>query len=217
MKRIVFLAVLVLCGAVLFAGGTQQGTSPSAGSTAAPAQSGAKTVITDAVLNQLGLVKSGNTYRFKETKSITVEIWDRGLDGGRSKPEDNFYTNWIKAGMLRDHNIAITYKPVGRWTEIDELNNLLAAGSAPDICVTYDYATIQAYANMGGVTDLNPLINGYADLFPNIWDWLDDEFITYDRDPKTNQLWALEAKVSGSGGTQVALVRQDWLKKLNLS
>jgi putative aldouronate transport system substrate-binding protein len=174
-----------------------------------------RTALTDAVLNQLGLVKSGSSYRFKETKSITVEVFDRGLDGGRSKPEDNFYTNWIKAGMLRDHNVAVTFKPVGRWTEIDELNNLLAAGSAPDICVTYDYATIQAYANMGGVLDLNPYINKYVDLFPNIWEWLDDEFINYDRNPKTQQLWALEAKISNET-TQNVFVRADWLKKLNL-
>jgi putative aldouronate transport system substrate-binding protein len=215
MKKIVFLLALVCCAALLFAGGTnQQGAAPAAGS--APAPSGEKVAITDTLLNQLGLVRSGNTYRFRETKSITVEVFDRGLDGGRSKPEDNFYTNWIKQGLLRDHNIAVTFKPVGRWTEIDELNNLLAAGSAPDVCVTYDYATIQAYAGMGGVTDLNPYINGYADLFPNIWDWLEDEFINYDKDPKTDQLWAIEAKVSGSAGTQLALVRQDWLKKLNL-
>ncbi|MDR3173478.1 MAG: extracellular solute-binding protein [Treponema sp.] len=217
MKKILLsFTVFTLVCTVLFAGGTQQGTSPSAGSTAAPAQSGAKTVITDAVLNQLGLVKSGNTYRFKETKSITVEIWDRGLDGGRSKPEDNFYTNWIKAGMLRDHNIAITFKPVGRWTEIDELNNLLAAGSAPDICVTYSYPTIQAYANMGGVLDLNPYVNKYVDLFPSIWGWLGDEFVNYDRDPKTGQLWALEAKISNETAQNV-FIRSDWLQKLNLS
>jgi putative aldouronate transport system substrate-binding protein len=181
----------------------------------APAQAVEETSITDAVLNQLGLVKSGNTYRFKETKSITVEIFDRGLDGGRSKPENNFYTNWIKEGMLRDHNIAVTFVPVGRWTEIDELNNLLAAGSAPDICVTYSYPTIQAYANMGGVLDLNPYINKYVDLFPNIWEWLGDEFINYDRNPKTGQLWALEARISNET-TQNVFVRSDWLKKLNL-
>jgi putative aldouronate transport system substrate-binding protein len=145
-------------------------------------------------------------------------VFDRGLDGGRSKPEDNFYTRWIQEGMLRDHNIAVRFVPVGRWTEIDELNNLLATGSAPDICVTYDYATIQEYAGMGGVTDLSPYINGYADLFPNIWDWLGDLFINYDKDPKTDQLWAIESRVTDlNGGTRVALVRQDWLKKLNLS
>ncbi|MDR1325108.1 MAG: extracellular solute-binding protein [Treponema sp.] len=208
--------VTLVCAALFASGGTQQsGRSQQPSGTSTTGQAVQKEAITDAVLNQLGLEKSGSTYRFKQTKSITVEVFDRGLDGGKSKPEDNFYTNWIKAGMLRDHNIAITFKPVGRWTEIDELNNLLAAGTAPDVCVTYNYPTIQAYANMGGVLDLNPYINQYVDLFPNIWGWLGNEFINYDQNPNTHQLWALEGRISNDAGQNV-FVRSDWLKKLNM-
>ncbi|MDR0730040.1 MAG: extracellular solute-binding protein [Treponema sp.] len=215
MKRIVLTVfVFAFAATMLFAAGRsqQQGGSSAASS----GQAVEKVVITDTVLNQLGLVRSGTSYRFRETKSITVEVFDRGLDGGRSKPEDNFYTRWIREGMLRDHNIAVTFKPVGRWTETDELNNLLAAGSAPDICVTYSYPTIQAYAGMDGVLDLSPYINGYADLFPNIWEWLGDEFINYHRDPKTGRLWAMEGKMSNEAGRNV-YVRSDWLKKLGIS
>jgi putative aldouronate transport system substrate-binding protein len=215
MKKLLVGIFVFIMTAALFASGTnQQGAAPAAGS--APVQSGGKTLITDAVLNQLGLVKSGNTYRFKETKSITVEVFDRGLDGGRSKPEDNFYTNWIKAGILRDHNIAVTFKPVNRWAETDELNNLLAAGTAPDVCITYSYPTILAYATMGGVTDLNPYINGYADLFPNIWEWPGDKYINYYLDPKTRQLWSIGARMANDSGFNV-FVRDDWLKKLNIA
>jgi putative aldouronate transport system substrate-binding protein len=211
-KLLLVLVVLMATGAALFAAPrSQPGTS-----TPAPAYSGGKIAITDAVLNDLGLVRSGNTYRFKETKSITVEVFDRGLDGGRTAPENNFYTDWIKAGMLRDHNINVTFQQVSRWTEDSEINNLLAGGSAPDVCVTYNIAAIQSYAAMGGVTDLNAYINGYADLFPNIWEWLKDELVNFDLDPKTNQLWNLEARSAGGGLGNLALIRQDWLKKLNL-
>lgn len=96
--------------------------------------------------------------RFVKTRHITVEVYDRSNAGG-SAPEDNFYTDFIKEGMLRDHNVEVTFVPVPRWTEVEALNNLLAAGDAPDICVTYDYPTIQTYASMGGVLDLAPYIN----------------------------------------------------------
>src|SRR5512138_2352976 len=76
--------------------------------------------------------------KFTTTRSITVEVYDRSNDGG-SKPEDNFYTDFIKAGMLRDHNVAVTFQRVPRWTEVEAMNNLLAAGTAPDVCVTYSY------------------------------------------------------------------------------
>jgi putative aldouronate transport system substrate-binding protein len=169
------------------------------------------------VLNDLGLVRSGNTYRFKETKSITVEVFDRGLDGGRTAPENNFYTDWIKAGMLRDHNIAVTFKQVSRWTEDSEINNLLAGGSAPDVCYTYNLAAIQSYAAMGGVTDLNRWVNGYADLFPNLYEWPEEEFLNYNKDPKTGQLWNINAQAVSGGVGMLAIVRQDWLKKLNMA
>ena len=72
--------------------------------------------------------------KFAETRQITVEIYDRGNDGG-SDPENNIYTEFIKKGMLEEHNVEVTFKKVPRWTEVDDINNLLAAGEAPDICV----------------------------------------------------------------------------------
>ena len=96
--------------------------------------------------------------KFAETKHITVEVYDRGNDGG-TDPTDNMYTDYIKKGMLEDHNVEVEFVSVPRWTETEEINNLLASGGAPDICLTYSYPTIQTYANMGGVTDLKPVLS----------------------------------------------------------
>ena len=153
--------------------------------------------------------------RFVKTRKITVEIYDRSNDGG-SKPEDNFYTDFIKEGMLRDHNVEVTFVPVPRWTETDVLNNLLAAGDAPDVCVTYSYPTIQAYANMGGVIDLAPLLEEYKPMLTNLWDLLGDNNIYYNQDPTTGTVWAIEA-IRAQIPRINTFVREDWLKKLNLS
>ncbi len=153
--------------------------------------------------------------RFVETRKITVEVYDRGNDGG-SHPEDNFYTNFIKEGMLRDHNVEVTFVPVPRWTEVEQINNLLAAGEAPDICLTYDYSTIQTYAGMGGVLDLSTYVEENKDLLPNLWGWLGETNIYWDKDPVTGTIWALEAKLAHM--TRIStFVREDWLKKLNIS
>ncbi|NLZ52897.1 MAG: extracellular solute-binding protein, partial [Thermoanaerobacteraceae bacterium] len=153
--------------------------------------------------------------RFTKTRKITVEIYDRSNDGG-SKPEDNFYTDFIKEGMLRDHNVEVTFVPVPRWTETDVLNNLLAAGDAPDVCVTYSYPTIQSYANMGGVIDLAPLLEEYKPMLTNLWDLLGDNNIYYNQDPTTGTVWAIEA-IRAQIPRINTFVREDWLKKLNLS
>ncbi|AGC67833.1 sugar ABC transporter substrate-binding protein [Thermoclostridium stercorarium subsp. stercorarium DSM 8532] len=153
--------------------------------------------------------------RFTKTRKITVEVYDRGNEGG-SKPEDNFYTDFIKEGVLRDHNIEVEFIPVPRWTEVDHLNNMLAAGEAPDICVTYSYPTIQAYANMGGVIDLAPYLEEYKPLLTNLWELLTDENIYYDQDPVTGTIWALEARLVRTQRINT-FVREDWLKKLNMA
>ena len=153
--------------------------------------------------------------RFVTTRKITVEIYDRANDGG-TKPEDNFYTNFIKEGMLRDHNVEVTFVPVPRWTEGEVLNNLLASGDAPDVCVTYSYPTIQTYATMGGVTDLAPLLAENKDLLPNLWGLLGDTNIYWDQDPDTGTLWAIEAILSSNKRINT-FVREDWLQKLNLA
>lgn len=152
--------------------------------------------------------------KFAETRKITVEIYDRGNDGG-SDPENNQYTEYIKKGMLEDHNVEVTFKKVPRWTEVEEINNLLAAGDAPDICVTYSYPTIQTYANMGGVIDLSQYVEAYKSELPNLWNWLTETNINWDKDPQTGTLWAIEAKLAVSNRV-LTFVRQDWLDKLGM-
>ena len=101
--------------------------------------------------------------KFTETRHITVEIYNRNNDGG-TDPTDNVWTNYIKEQMLERYNVAVEFVSVGRWTETDDISNLLAAGSAPDICYTYGANTIITYANMidaegnPGVIDLAPYL-----------------------------------------------------------
>ena len=95
--------------------------------------------------------------KFVDTRKITVEVYDRGNDDG-SDPTNNNYTKWIKEQMLERHNVEVEFVAVPRWTEVEQINNLLAAGDAPDICLTYDYPTVQTYANMGGVLDLSSYV-----------------------------------------------------------
>lgn len=165
----------------------------------------------DARLEKLGLDENR---KFKETRKITVEIYDRGNPGG-TKPEDNYYTDFIKEGMLRDHNVEVTFIPVPRWTEGEVINNLLAANDAPDIGITYSYPTIQTYANMGGILDLGPLVDEYRDLLPNMWDYLTESNIYWNKDPEKGTIWALEARLNVLNRTNT-FVREDWLNKLNL-
>lgn len=153
--------------------------------------------------------------KFTTTRHITVEVYDRGNDGG-SDPTNNMYTEYIKKGMLEDHNVEVEFVKVPRWTEVEEINNLLAAQKAPDICVTYSYPTIQAYADMGGVMDMSELLEENKDLAPNLWNWLGETNLFFDRDPVEGTVWAIEAKLATSNRI-LTFVRQDWLDALGIA
>lgn len=153
--------------------------------------------------------------KFTTTRHITVEVYNRYNDGG-SDPTNSVYAQYIKEQMLEKYNVEVELVSVGRWTEVDDLNNLLATGDAPDVCVTYSYPTIQTFAGMDGITDLNPLLTEYKDLLPNLWELLGDYNIYYDQDPATGSLWAIEAVLAESARLNT-FIRKDWLDKLGLA
>ncbi|MCR5156831.1 MAG: sugar ABC transporter substrate-binding protein [Butyrivibrio sp.] len=199
---------IVACGSSN--GGAATESQPAA-TEAAPAATETQAEAPAAELETASELTDG---KFADTRKITVEIYDRGNDGG-SDPENNMYTEYIKKGMLEEHNVEVTFKKVPRWTEVDDINNLLAAGEAPDICVTYSYPTVLTYAQMGGVIDLSELIEQYKADTPNLWSWLGEQNMLWDKDPKTGTVWALEGRRAEQQRI-VTFVRQDWLDKLNM-
>lgn len=152
--------------------------------------------------------------KFAETRHITVEVYDRGNDGG-SDPTNNMYTEYIKKGMLEDHNVEVEFVKVPRWTEVEEINNLLAAGTAPDICVTYSYPTILTYADMGGVLDLSGYVEDYKSELTNLWNWLGETNMYWDKDPVDGTIWAIEGKLAVNNRINT-FVRKDWLDTLGI-
>lgn len=174
-KKVISILLAGTMMALTACGGGDAGTTPApstdsaASSTqdTAPADTGAEADAGEQAAATGELVDG----KFAETRHITVEVYDRGNDGG-SDPTNNMYTEYIKKGMLEDHNVEVEFVKVPRWTEVEEVNNLLAAGTAPDICVTYSYPTILTYADMGGVLDLSGYVEDYRSELTNLWDCL---------------------------------------------
>ncbi|MBO7334995.1 MAG: extracellular solute-binding protein, partial [Lachnospiraceae bacterium] len=152
--------------------------------------------------------------KFVDTRHISVELYDRNVDGG-TEAGNNAWTQWIQQQMLDRYNVEVEFVTVARWTEGDDIGNLLAAQNAPDICYTYNYGQIQTYANMGGVLDLAPILEENKDLVPSMFDWLGDSVIYQDLDPNAGTLWAIEGKRNEICRINT-FVRKDWLDTLGL-
>jgi len=153
--------------------------------------------------------------KFTTTQHLTVEVYNRYNDGG-TDPTNSVYAQYIKDGMLEKYNIEVEFVSVGRWSEVDDIGNLLAAGQAPDVCVTYSYPTILTYADMGGIVDLSAPLEQYKEELGNLWTLLEDYNIYYDQDPDNGTLWCVEARLLNNARINT-FIREDWLNKLGLA
>ena len=153
-------------------------------------------------------------WRFKETRKITVEHFDRTADI-KSQTDNNYYTNWVQAELKRVHNIEVEYVLMPRWEEDTTIPLWLAAGDAPDICLTYNSNAIQQYANMGAVHDLNELVHEYKARIPHLWDLLGETGMYWWRDPVSGVIYSLETYKAEAPRINT-FVREDWLAKLGL-
>ena len=159
--------------------------------------------------------------KFTETRKITVEIYNRNNDGG-TDPTNNVWTEYLKKGMLEKYNVEVEYVSVGRWTETDDIAQLMADKQAPDISYTYGANTIISYANMvdengnPGVINLAPYLEEYKDYIGNVINLLGGEDnLYYDKDPSTGAVWMIEG-VRADTSRITTFIRKDWLDKLGL-
>ncbi|MDR0447187.1 MAG: extracellular solute-binding protein [Treponema sp.] len=152
-------------------------------------------------------------------QEISVEVFNRGTDGGRSDPTKNNYTDWIQEKILKEENIKVTFISVPRSDEVPALNNMMAAGNPPDICLTYDLALIANYRDLGGLYDMAPNITR---LMPDLDKFLGEDpmlpgrrFILRSRASQTGQVFSIPARRMNTARINT-FIRKDWLDKLGL-
>jgi len=154
-----------------------------------------------------------------KTQSITVEVFDRGTDGGKTNPTNNAWTDWIKKKVLADENIKVTFISIPRNEETQVLNNMMAANSVPDICYTYDGDLITHFGEMGGVIDLAPYVDTLLkdyDAFLGMDPSMEGERLIYRyRDRQTGKMYMIPGRYMYTA-SQNLFIRKDWLDKLRL-
>jgi len=152
--------------------------------------------------------------------ALTVEVFDRGTDGGRSLAYDNAWTNWIKQKVKTDLNIDLTFIAVGRWSETTDIVNLMASASAPDLCYTYAGDMVNNFRDQGGVLDLAPYIDQYL---PDLKKMLGEDPAFPGKDFIYRNAQPADGKIYSIPSYRVALaqrnifIRKDWLDRLGLA
>ncbi|MDR0998881.1 MAG: extracellular solute-binding protein, partial [Treponema sp.] len=169
------------------------------------------------------VLAGGSGQRSGQTSSgvteVNVEVFNRGTDGGRSDPTKNNYTDWIQEKILKEENIKVNFISIPRSDETSALNNMMAAGNPPDICLTYDLALIANYRDLGGLYDMAPNITR---LMPDLDRFLGEDpmlpgrrFILRSRETATGAVYSIPARRMNTARINT-FIRKDWLDKLGL-
>jgi len=154
-----------------------------------------------------------------QTNRLTVMVFDRGTDGGRTLAHNNEWTRWIQQKVRADLGIEVTFIPVGRWSEEQDIVNLMASRSAPDLCYTYNLGMISHFRDQGGVMDLSPYIDSYL---PDLRRLLGDDpgfpgkqLIVRDVDPRTQRIFSVPSYRVAIAMRNI-FIRKDWLDTLGM-
>jgi putative aldouronate transport system substrate-binding protein len=166
-----------------------------------------------------GCGKSSDASNAGKRAEISVEVFDRGTDGGKTDPTNNNWTKWIQEKLLKDENIAVTFVAVPRSQETQALINLVAAGNPPDVCVTYSNDNITNWSQQGGVFDMGPFIDT---TLKDLKAFLGPDQAQPGRDHIRRNMEAESGKVYSIPARRMnvarlnAFIRKDWLDKLGL-
>jgi putative aldouronate transport system substrate-binding protein len=153
------------------------------------------------------------------TVEITVQVFSRGTDGGKSDPTNNNWTRWIQEKVLKDENIKVKFVPVPRWEEVQTMNNFIASGTPPDVCVSYSQGMISNFRDLGGLLDLSPYIDT---TLKDLKEFLGPDtalpgrdLIRRNEDFTTKKIYSIPARRIITA-QRLMFIRKDWLDKLGL-
>ena len=145
----------------------------------------------------------------KERVTLKVEVFDRGNSPDGMTVTDNLMTKYIQENFGDPNNIDVEFVAVPRSEEINQLNVLMAAGTAPDVIFSYNAGAIYNFATQGGLTDLADIIKEHG---PNLQSYLADSLQYGVFDGVQYSMVARRVHLQ----KYISLIRQDWLDKLKL-
>jgi len=155
---------------------------------------------------------SGDSVKPVEKKKISVMVYDRNnLPQGEGSYEKNRWTEWISENGPKD--VEVSFVPVPRGAVRDKLNTMFASGSAPDLILDFDPAIRNDLVIQNLVMPLDEVIEKHSTYYKDL----------ISKYPSLAKLSMKEdgqnymvGRIDGLDINHYVLIRNDWLKKLNL-
>ena len=143
---------------------------------------------------------------FENNVTIQIPVYDRAFEGWNVT--NNYWTNWIQSEFGDKYNVTVEYVAIGRSTEVNDYNQMLAAGTAPDIIFHYDMPQAVSYYTQGAMQPIDlEEMKFYA---PDYYEMTADMSSTYGQMDGETYFFFAERPTAYNW---VTLVRKDWMDK----
>lgn len=137
-------------------------------------------------------------------------MYDRGFEGWN--PTDNYYTQWIQQEFGDKYNVTVEYISIARSNEVQDFNQMIAAGNAPDIIFHYDMPAAVNYWSEGAMQPID--YDEVAFYAPDYWAQMEQTIKTYGSiDGENAFIFAARDPIYYN---YVTLIRTDWLEQVNM-
>ena len=147
---------------------------------------------------------------FPENVTIKIPVYDRGFEGWNVT--DNYYTRWIQSEFGDKYNVTVQYVSIARSGEVQDFNQMIAAGTAPSIIFHYDMPQAVNYWSEGAMQPID--YDEVAFYAPTYWEKMKDTINTYGQlDGEHAFIFAEREPIYYNW---VTLIRKYWLDQVDL-
>jgi ABC-type glycerol-3-phosphate transport system substrate-binding protein len=146
---------------------------------------------------------------FPERVTLEIPVYDRAFEGWNVA--DNYYTRWIQQEFGEKYNVDVKFTPIGRSTEVQDYQQLLASHKAPDIIMHYDMPQALNYYSSEVMQPLD--VEEIAHYAPTYWTKMKDTIERYGKvDGQQIFFFAERPNVSN----WVTIIRKDWVEAVGM-
>ena len=145
---------------------------------------------------------------FADNVTIKIPVYDRGFEGWNVT--DNYYTRWVQSEFGDKYNVTVQYVGISRSGEVQDFNQMIAAGNAPSIIFHYDMPQAVNYWSDGAMQPID--YNEVAFYAPTYWANMEETINTYGQvDGEHAFIFAERQPIYYN---YVTLIRKDWLDQV---
>jgi len=146
---------------------------------------------------------------FEKQVTLDIPVYERAFEGWNVS--DNYYTRWVQSEFGDKYNIKVNFVPINRSNEVQDYQQLLAAGKAPDIIFHYDYPQAMAYYGQEVMQEIN--WDEIANYAPTYWENTKEMAEQYGVVEDKNVFFFAQRP---DFSNWVSIIRKDWVEKVGM-